>query len=97
MDLTNRTLEVLRSIERPEGIVWEEMLRAACDALALVPRATMESIAVTGTLCGVEGEVLFLLALSKQLADEHGVKQVVQIDGRHFVVRFLRCNQGPHA
>jgi len=67
---------------------WGKLLRSACATLAATPRDVVESISVTGKPSDVEGEVVDVLTLSKQLAAEHGLTVVVEVQGHCLAARF---------
>lgn len=74
---------------------WEGLLRCACETLDRVPETMMKSISVTGKLNGRDGEALSIVALSKQLATEYGIEEVVEIEGSRFTARFWRHDPEP--
>ncbi len=79
----------------PGAGAWEESLRSACETLTGMPEESMQAISMAGKLSGVEGEALHVMALSKQLGMEYGVRQVVEVKGHRFTARFWRQDFGP--
>lgn len=69
---------------------WEGLLLSACEMLDEMPAAAMTSISVTGSLRGVEGSARSLAEVCRRIADEHDVRQTVQVEGDTFTVRFSR-------
>ena len=69
---------------------WEGLLLSMCNMLSSVSPTAMTSISMTGTLRGVDGGAKSLADLCRRFADEHGFRQIVQVEGDTCTVRFSR-------
>ncbi len=69
---------------------WEGLLLAMCDMLDRMSPTAMTSISMTGTLRGIDGGAKWLGEVCRRLAEEHGLRQIVQVEGDTCTVRFSR-------
>ncbi len=82
--------EYLAEVPAEQVAEWETLLLSACQMLDQMPPASMTSISVTGSLGAVEGSARSLVDVCRRIADEHGFRQTVQVEGNTFTVRFSR-------
>lgn len=80
----------------PPSLEWEEILVSACDTLVRVPPKLISCISVTRRFRGIEGEARCLVAMSRRLAIQYGLREIVQVEGLSCTVSFSRQDGEPH-
>ena len=80
----------------PRLLEWEEPLASACEALVRVPPTLISRISVTVGFRGIPGEARSLEAMSKRLAFQYGLREIVQVEGSSCTVIFSRLAGEPH-